>query len=269
MSLLLEALRKAERDRTLGQPPSPAAVAAAPTPVPSTGTAPSPGRFRTLIALALLVTLCAIALLLRPSPLTAPSAITQTAPARTTGAPVPTPPETLPQTPTVATAETPAPTPMRLAQIDVEDPPGRPPSLGSGEVPAGTPASEQGVADESTGIALEMLQQPVAEPMPAVAPVPDPAAAVPPEDAANDTVSPAPGAPTLRMLPAEQRARFPNLTLDVHAWDSAPERRFVLVNGKRYAPGDPLPGGLVLREIVPDGVIVEFEDRRVMVPRPG
>ena len=58
MSLLLDALRKAEQERTLGQPPTPGAVATGVgAPTTTADTRPS-GRFRTIIVLLFLIFVC-------------------------------------------------------------------------------------------------------------------------------------------------------------------------------------------------------------------
>ncbi len=253
MSLLLDALRKAEQERTLGQPPTPGAVATGVgAPTTTADTRPS-GRFRTIIVLLLLVTLCAVALVLRRAPATPDHASPRLSPPPVlTPRPAPTPPP----------PPAPAPSLMRLGQLEVRDPPSAP-VLPSGEIPAGESAPDDLDTPEAAPDALpdlETLQQPVAPPDPT---------APPPSVAPSTAIQASPGAPTLQMLPAEQRARFPAFQLDVHVWNEAPARRFVLIEGHRYSVGDPLPGGLTLREIVPEGVIVEFEGRRVMVARPG
>ena len=93
MSLLLDALRKAEQERTLGQPPTPGAVATG-VGAPTTPADPRPsGRFRTIIVLLLLVTLCAVALVLRRAPATPDHASPRLSPPPVlTPRPAPTPP---------------------------------------------------------------------------------------------------------------------------------------------------------------------------------
>ena len=72
-----------------------------------------------------------------------------------------------------------------------------------------------------------------------------------PPDTASETV-----------LPAAQ-SDLPAFTIQVHVYDDDPERRFVRVGGRRYGIGDRLPGGGMIADIVPDGLVVRWRDRLV------
>lgn len=65
-------------------------------------------------------------------------------------------------------------------------------------------------------------------------------------------------------MPSTYRAEFPALSVDVHVYNADPQRRFVLINGKRYREGDPLAEGPRLAEIVPDGMVVDWRGERVV-----
>lgn len=68
----------------------------------------------------------------------------------------------------------------------------------------------------------------------------------------------------LKDMPAAYRAEFPPLSVDVHVYNADPQRRFVLVNGKRYREGDPLAEGPRIAEIVADGLVVDWRNERVL-----
>lgn len=56
-----------------------------------------------------------------------------------------------------------------------------------------------------------------------------------------------------------------SLRLDVHVYSDNPEDRFVLMNMQKYYEGEKLQNGLVLDEITPDGVILSLHGERFRV----
>jgi general secretion pathway protein B len=114
--------------------------------------------------------------------------------------------------------------------------------------PVAAPAAPQGevrsLSREADGTAAP------ADPLAAVSDVPVAAAATPLADA-----------------PPALRARLAALHVDVHGWADDPAQRFVLINLKRRVVGDALDGGATLVEIVPDGVVVELDGQRILLPR--
>ncbi len=65
--------------------------------------------------------------------------------------------------------------------------------------------------------------------------------------------------PLLDALPLATRQRIPELSLDVHVYALEPSERFILLNMKRYAEGQQTREGLVVEEVVSDGVIFSFQ----------
>jgi len=53
--------------------------------------------------------------------------------------------------------------------------------------------------------------------------------------------------------------------LDVHVYSENPQGRFILVNLKKYHEGDALPNGMVLEEILPDGLVMSYQGERFRV----
>lgn len=78
--------------------------------------------------------------------------------------------------------------------------------------------------------------------------------------------SPVPAVPMLKDMAPEFRAGFPPLSIDVHVYDTDPEKRFVMLNGRRYREGDSTSEGPQLLEITEAGVIVSHNGQRVLLP---
>ena len=272
MSLILEALKKSEQQRRLGEAPTLG------SPMLSVR-----GRRNLLPLFGALIAIAIVAgwWLLRPAP-SAPPARTVAAPSVDT--PTPTPPmnrikPTLARTAPARQAEAkrdPAPVkPMPSAGLDAIAPPlpiapsvtDRPGSVTQlPPTPAAIPAAVPRAAD--TGA-----------PKPAIVPAPAPPAAsvaVAPTHAPAPTHQPAPvpvaTAPTLPSvwdLPYATRKDLPNLALTMHVYANDPHERFVVIKGERHAEGDDLGDGVILREIRPDGMVLEFKGTRFVYPRDG
>ncbi len=268
MSYILEALRRAERERQAGQTGE-SLAGGRPLPAP---------RVRpTTIALAALTLFLAgvgaAVLLLRP-PGTAAVPLPEAAPQ-----PAPQPaPRPLPAPEPVSRA-TPVPTPQ--ATIDERSLPAD--DAGSldditpvfqGTPPQGLTVSGVPIADASVRGATATTAQSLVRPGPAPLqePAPEPirapmqpgsitpaVASAPPEDATKRP-------PTLRELPDTLRARFPELVLQVHVYDAEPARRWIMVANRRHGEGTALDGGLRVTEIRADGVIFELDGQRVFWP---
>jgi general secretion pathway protein B len=115
-----------------------------------------------------------------------------------------------------------------------------------------------------------------AVPVPAPTPPPEqPASAVPPpqQPAAEVPAAPAEIPPALtqpaplrkfREMPPEYRADFPALKIEVHVHEAAVQRRFVMVNGRRYREGERLAEGPQLVEIVAEGMVLEYRGEKVL-----
>jgi general secretion pathway protein B len=63
-------------------------------------------------------------------------------------------------------------------------------------------------------------------------------------------------------LSLEFRSGLEMPRLDVHVYDADPQRRFVLINLRKYRAGDRLESGAVIEEIVPDGIQVSYQGTR-------
>ena len=63
-------------------------------------------------------------------------------------------------------------------------------------------------------------------------------------------------------LPLDFRSRFSMPHLDVHVYDTDPQRRFILVDLQKYREGDRLPNGAVIEKILPDGIQLSYQGTR-------
>ncbi|OGT60777.1 MAG: hypothetical protein A3E01_07700 [Gammaproteobacteria bacterium RIFCSPHIGHO2_12_FULL_63_22] len=73
--------------------------------------------------------------------------------------------------------------------------------------------------------------------------------------------------PTLAVLDSGTRASLPPLKLSMHVFGQDPAKRFAIIDGKRVAAGSLLGNGVV-EEIRRDGVVVNVNGQRVLVPKP-
>lgn len=240
MSYILEALKKAERDRHAGQAPA-VDEALRPNAAPRRR---NPQSEQTIRVVAIAVACVAIAgfgaLLLRR-----PAAAPQTVAVQ----PVQQPAATMPAAPMY---EEPAP----ALRVDPE----RLLALESGMVneELGEPAAS---LDELVDDSSSRIPSPAPAAAATAAPVPVIAA-----PAANEFAEP-PEPPPVRLLkdmPSSYRAEFPKLSIDVHSYDDNPLRRFVLVNGRKYRETDTLVEGPRIEEIVPEGVVFEHRGSKVL-----
>jgi general secretion pathway protein B len=62
-------------------------------------------------------------------------------------------------------------------------------------------------------------------------------------------------------------SNLPQLRLDLHVYAAKPEDRFALINMRRMHEGDSLPGGVRVDAITPDGVVMEHNGTKFLLPR--
>ena len=275
MSFILDALRKAERDRNLGQAPGLQDVAMASEEARRSPESRQPtSRLLVLAGLVLLVCL-GLYLIFKPQREAAkqahplpPGKITATV-----RGPAP-PPATVsaePQEPAQSEAEL-APAideSSNLASFD--DLTGsNPPASVAPEPPA--PESEPARRPDFV-VHPEPPRSATYRPEPPIQSVPEAAMPEAPSrlssyDSPQPAQTLAPAAPanatSLESMPQAYQAAFPTFSVDVHVWDSNPQKRFVLVSGRRYREGDTLDAGPKLVEIAQQGLVVDFNGQRVL-----
>ncbi|MGQ0802015.1 MAG: general secretion pathway protein GspB [Pseudomarimonas sp.] len=99
---------------------------------------------------------------------------------------------------------------------------------------------------------------------PASATAPKPAPIEPPAIAVADV----PATTPLSALSEAERAGLPPLRLNMHVFNAEPSRRFVMIDGKRHAEGDPLAAEVKLVEIRREGAVVDIRGRLILIQRP-
>ena len=110
-----------------------------------------------------------------------------------------------------------------------------------------------------------------ARPVPAATAAAAPTMPLPPlSAAAPDLIPDAPVAeslPTVSVLDSGTRASLPPLKLSMHVFGQDPAKRFAIIDGKRVAAGSLLGNGVV-EEIRRDGVVINLNGQRLLVPKP-
>lgn len=266
MSFILDALRKSEHERQRQTGP-----ALVDTPV----AAPKPkSNTWAVAAIALLVVnLVAIGGLLlfksrdEPVAAAAPPPAADAAPAAAAAAPA---------------AQSAAPAPAAQASITQTAPqpvPVAPP-------PMLRPAAEPAYAPGSNPLEREVASAPAmdsAVAAAAAAPPPGPAAVqatrrgsvvyqeLPEAGPITSQPSAPPPASSTGSLPTADEFMgrgVPEMRLELHFYATRPQERFVFVNGRRYREGDTTAEGVMVVEIVPEGVVMNQGGNRFLLPRP-
>ncbi|MCG7865760.1 MAG: general secretion pathway protein GspB [Candidatus Thiodiazotropha taylori] len=77
---------------------------------------------------------------------------------------------------------------------------------------------------------------------------------------------PPPRAIPLHDMPGGFVSNLPAMNIDIHSYDPRPLKRYVLVNMEKYREGDYLAEGPLLIEILPEGVVMEHMGERFIFP---
>jgi general secretion pathway protein B len=144
---------------------------------------------------------------------------------------------------------------QNIAQNPSAPIPGKLPRPPMAQTPA--PPAEQPILVPPTAEKMPSFSDPVAPPV-----VQTPAA----------TPSPAPSnsIQTIYELDYPTRHDLPKLVLNMHVYNENAARRFVVFNGKRYTEAsDAIEGKVWVREIRRDGVVLEYNGVRFLMPRMG
>ncbi|MGL5218097.1 MAG: general secretion pathway protein GspB [Plesiomonas shigelloides] len=72
--------------------------------------------------------------------------------------------------------------------------------------------------------------------------------------------------PQLRHLPAARRALIPSLRFEVHNYVSAPDKRWVRINGQVYRSGAQLAKGVRLERIEPEQIVLAVKGQLAALP---
>jgi general secretion pathway protein B len=289
MSLILEALKKSEQQRRLGEAPTFG------SPVVATR------KRRSILPLIAILIVAAGAVWWwlghrggEPAPVTpAPVASTarqqppsqqiQTRPAAGTARPAPQ------RTPPASSAAN-----QDKRAVGVGNVPRTPPNAAPAQAPA-TAGTAPSAPDKSAGLRAPAPVTPApaktdaaappktAATTPAAAPKTEPATTAaparsqPPPPPAADmkrAAAPPPAAagaalPTVWELPYATRKDIPAIELSMHVYSSDPKQRFVVIKGDRHVEGDEVGTDLVLKEIRQDGIVLDYKGQVFFYPRSG
>lgn len=154
---------------------------------------------------------------------------------------------------------------------------GATPPVVSADRPGMATESEPGNANEAPSrvrgevrpLSAEVRDSGSSSPPQVVASVPEPIVAA---SAEASELKPTPSEsagflPTLAELKLDRRIELSPLHIDVHVYNENPQRRFVLINARKYKEGERLTEGPLLEEIRRDGLVMYYRDQRFLVPR--
>lgn len=73
--------------------------------------------------------------------------------------------------------------------------------------------------------------------------------------------------PTMQEVAAAGRIALPPLHLDIHVFSETPADRFVFINMSKYREGSRIDEGPLVREITPDGAVLDHQGVTFLLPR--
>ncbi len=265
MSYILEALKRAERERSLGKAPAATDVARMPT-----AATPEADRSRWLIRILIALLLLAIVVIIVLGRVVTSSkrnheissATNTTAPSNVgvrPAIPATGPKPGVADNAAINSLDDVAP----VSQRDASEPPADYRVHRADSAPTQPPVAETPTEPAvATPSAADIDEARAADPVP-VAPAMIPAQA-PQEPIAAAAPAAATLPPQLRQMPDTFRAQFPALTVGVHAYDADPKRRFAIIDNHSYHEGDALPQGPRIESIVPEGIVFDWNGQRVL-----
>lgn len=71
----------------------------------------------------------------------------------------------------------------------------------------------------------------------------------------------------LHQLSFAVRKNIPDVKISIHIYDPDPEKRMLMINGEKIAIGDSIDGLLTVEDIVPEGVVLTYENIRFLLPK--
>jgi general secretion pathway protein B len=73
--------------------------------------------------------------------------------------------------------------------------------------------------------------------------------------------------PSINDIDLANQPALAGLHLDVHVYATKPSERFVYINMRKYREGSTLAEGPVLEQIRRDGVVLDYQGLRFVLPR--
>ena len=130
---------------------------------------------------------------------------------------------------------------------------------------ASAPPSPSGGTGQPATTAVQQPAPPAAAPQrPPVAAAPAAAAAqlpAPRPAAAGAEVAPPAGVPLLSEMPWSFRSQVPDIDYSAHVYSETGGTGFVILNGSMRYEGHSVGAGLAVRELLPEGVVLEYRGR--------
>lgn len=127
---------------------------------------------------------------------------------------------------------------------------------------ATTASEEQAEPPEITAIEAIALAEPVKPAPPVKKSTPKPAPSKPRAKALEDL-------PRLKEMDISFRRSIPSLTIQFHRYSDDAARSFVLIDGARYRGGETLSAGPILEHIVEGGLVLRWQGQRFIYPVGG
>lgn len=75
-------------------------------------------------------------------------------------------------------------------------------------------------------------------------------------------------APFLKEMPFEFRRHVPSLNINVFVYTDDPDERFVLINMRKIKPGQQIKDGMLLEQILPDSMLINYKNKSFRIKRP-
>ena len=73
--------------------------------------------------------------------------------------------------------------------------------------------------------------------------------------------------PTMDELRLEGTLQIAEMHLDIHVYSGQPADRFVFINMTKYRESAKLTEGPVVKQITPDGVVLDYQGTDFLLPR--
>ena len=67
-------------------------------------------------------------------------------------------------------------------------------------------------------------------------------------------------APIFQNLPSAIKSQLPDLELNIHVYSTIPAKSFVYINSKRYREGATIGNGITLERVIPTGVVLRHQE---------
>ena len=269
MSYILEALKKAQAERQLGNSPTIHAPQPAQAAEPGVSASRRP-LFIGLGAGALVVALGALLVWHRaPAPTPAAVTVAQAGPAARPAAATPV------LAGPAAAPPTPAPAASNRLEVSAPPPPERPARVPDAPAHPAPPAARKAGAAPQGGADAPASTVPAAAPAAAGAPVAatpvagTPAAGAPaatsPRTAAVPSPSPEDSLPYLRQLPDAIQREMPRVSFGGYMYSANPADRLLLIDKTLRHEGEEVAPGLVLEKLLPKAAVMNYRGIRYRV----